>query len=63
MQYINIYTQQDRTLADGEAIRLFKPKSWTAWRNRIQQLRDVTTDVLALAGELRKGTIEKWFWA
>ena len=24
-----------------------------------QQLRDVTTDVLALAGELRKGTIER----
>jgi hypothetical protein len=26
---------------------------------QIQQLRNVTADVLALAGELRKGTIER----
>jgi hypothetical protein len=33
------------------------PESWTAWQN--QQLRGITADVLALASELRKGTIER----
>ena len=34
MQYINIYTQQ---IAAGgrQSHQPFKPKSWTAWRNRI----------------------------
>jgi len=34
--------------------------SWTAWTTRTDSfVRDITADVLALAGELRNGTIER----
>jgi hypothetical protein len=58
MQYINIYTQQIARW------RTAKPSAVQAseldrMEKQNQQLRDVTEDVLALAGELRKGTIER----
>jgi hypothetical protein len=58
MQYINIYTQQIvrwRTTKPSAV----QAKELDRMEKQNQQLRDVTTDVLALAGELRKGTIER----
>jgi len=58
MQYIDIYTRQIARW------RTAKPSAGQAkeldrMEKQNQQLRDVTTDVLALAGELRKGTIDR----
>jgi hypothetical protein len=58
MEFIAIYTQQisrwrDEKPSDSQTSTLDR----MATRN--QQLRDVTADVLALARELRKGTIER----
>jgi hypothetical protein len=58
MQYIDIYTRQIvrwRT-AKPSAVQA---KELDRMEKQNQQLRDVTTDVLALAGELRKGTIDR----
>jgi hypothetical protein len=35
------------------------PESWTAWTSRTNSFAVSPRDVLALAGELRKGTIER----
>lgn len=58
MQYIDIYTQQIARW------RTAKPSAIQAseldrMEKQNQQLRDVTADVLALARELREGTIER----
>ncbi len=58
MQYIDIYTRQIarwRT-ATPSAVQA---KELDRMEKQNQQLRDVTADVLALAGELRKGTIDR----
>jgi hypothetical protein len=58
MEFVDIYTQQISRWRDE------KPSAWQAraldqMATQNKQLRDVTADVLALAGELRKGTIER----
>jgi hypothetical protein len=58
MNYVDIYTQQISRW------RTEKPSASQAreldrMEERNQQLRDITADVLALASELRKGTIER----
>ena len=58
MQYINIYTQQIARWRTAKPSAV-QAKELDRMEKQNQQLRDVTTDVLALAGELRKGTIEK----
>ena len=59
MEFVDIYTQQIRRWRDRKTVGRPDAASWTAWTTQNQQLRDVTADVLALAGELRKGTIER----
>jgi hypothetical protein len=58
MQYINIYTQQIARWRTAKPSAV-QAKELDRMEKQNQQLRDVTTDVLALAGELRKGTIER----
>ena len=58
MQYINIYTQQIARWRTAKPSAV-QAKELDCMENQNQQLRDVTTDVLALVGELRKGTIER----
>ena len=58
MRYINIYTQQIARWRTAKPSAV-QAKELDCMENQNQQLRDVTTDVLALAGELRKGTIER----
>ncbi|EQD63820.1 hypothetical protein B1A_08951, partial [mine drainage metagenome] len=58
MNYVDIYTQQISRW------RTEKPSASQAreldrMEEQNQQLRDITADVLALASELRKGTIER----
>ena len=57
MQYIDIYTQQIARWRTAKPSAV-QAKELDRMEKQNQQLRDVTTDVLALAGELRKGTIE-----
>jgi len=58
MQYINIYTQQIARWRTAKPSAV-QAKELDRMEKQNQQLRDVTADVLALAGELRKGTIER----
>ena len=58
MQYIDIYTRQIARWRTAKPSAI-QAKELNRMENENQQLRDVTTDVLALAGELRKGTIER----
>jgi hypothetical protein len=58
MQYINIYTQQIARWQTAKPSAV-QAKELDRMEKQNQKLRDVTTDVLALAGELRKGTIER----
>ena len=58
MQYINIYTQQIARWRTAKPSAV-QAKELDRMEKQNQQLRDVTTDVLALAGELRKGTIDR----
>ena len=58
MQYINIYTQQIARWRTAKPSAV-QSKELDRMEKQNQQLRDVTTDVLALAGELRQGTIER----
>ena len=58
MEFVAIYAQQiDRWRNEKPSASQTRTLNWMAAQN--QQLRDVTGDVLALAGELRKGTIER----
>jgi hypothetical protein len=56
MQYIDIYTRQIARWRTAKPSAV-QAKELDRMEKQNQQLRDVTTDVLALAGELRKGTI------
>jgi hypothetical protein len=58
LQYINIYIQQIARWRTAKPSAV-QAKELDRMEKQNQQLRDVTTDVLALAGELRKGTIER----
>lgn len=58
MQYINIYTQQIARWRTAKPSAV-QAKELDRMEKQNQQLRDVTMDVLALAGELRQGTIER----
>jgi hypothetical protein len=58
MQYISIYTQQITRWRTAKPSAV-QAKELDRMDKQNQQLRDVTTAVLALAGELRKGTIER----
>jgi hypothetical protein len=58
MQYINIYTPQIARWRTAKPSAV-QAKELDRMEKQNQQLRDVTADVLALAGELRKGTIER----
>ena len=58
MRYINIYTQQIARWRTAKPSAI-QAKELNRMENENQQLRDVTTDILALAGELRKGTIDR----
>jgi hypothetical protein len=58
MQYIDIYTRQIARWRTAKPSAV-QAKELDRMEKQNQQLRDVTTDVLALAGELRKGTIER----
>ena len=58
MQYIDIYTQQIARWRTAKPSAV-QAKELDRMEKQNQQLRDVTADVLALAGELRKGTIER----
>lgn len=58
MEFVAIYAQQiDRWRNEKPSASQTRTLDRMAAQN--QQLRDVTGDVLALAGELRKGTIER----
>ena len=58
MDFVAIYTQQiDRWR--NEKPSAFQTRTLDRMAAQNQQLREVTADVLALAGELRKGTIER----
>jgi hypothetical protein len=58
MGYVEIYAQQIARWRTAKPSAI-QAKELNRMENENQQLRDVTTDVLALAGELRKGTIER----
>jgi hypothetical protein len=58
MQYIDIYTRQIARWRTAKPSSV-QAKELDRMEKQNQQLRDVTTDVLALAGELRKGTIDR----
>jgi hypothetical protein len=58
MQYIDIYTRQIARWRTAKPSAV-QAKELDRMEKQNQQLRDVTTDVLALAGELRKGTIDR----
>ena len=58
MEFVDIYTQQIsrwRTEKPSAA----QARELDRMETQNQQLREVTADVLALAGELRKGTIDR----
>lgn len=58
MEFVDIYTQQiSRWRTEKQSLSQTRDLDRMEMRN--QQLRGVTTDVLALARELRKGTIER----
>jgi hypothetical protein len=58
MEFVAIYAQQiDRWRNEKPSASQTRTLDRMAKQN--QQLREVTADVLALAGELRKGTIER----
>jgi hypothetical protein len=58
MQYIDIYTRQIARWRTAKPSAV-QAKELDRMEKQNQQLRDVTTYVLALAGELRKGTIDR----
>lgn len=58
MQYIDIYTRQIARWRTAKPSAV-QAKELDRMEKQNQQLWDVTTDVLALAGELRKGTIDR----
>ena len=58
MEFVDIYTQQiSRWRTEKQSLSQTRDLDRMEMRN--QQLREVTADVLALARELRKGTIER----
>src|SRR3954447_16955065 len=58
MDYVEIYTQQISRWRN-EKPSATQSRELDRMDEQNQQLRGVTVDVLALAGELRKGTIER----
>jgi hypothetical protein len=58
MEFVDIYTQQISRWRD-EKPSASQARALDQMATQNKQLRDVTADVLALAGELRKGTIER----
>jgi len=58
MEFVAIYTQQISRWRD-EMPSASQTRALDRMATQTQRLRDVTADVLALAGELRKGTIEQ----
>jgi hypothetical protein len=58
MEFVAIYTQQINRWR-GEKPSAAQTRALDRIATQNQQLRDVTADVLALAHELRKGTIER----
>jgi hypothetical protein len=58
MEFVDIYTQQISRWR-GEKPSASQARALDQMATQNKQLRDVTADVLALAGELRKGTIER----
>ena len=58
MNHVDIYTQQISRWRD-EMPSASQTRALDRMATQTQRLRDVTADVLALAGELRKGTIEQ----
>jgi hypothetical protein len=58
MDYVEIYAQQISRWRN-EKPSAAQARELDRMEKQNQQLRDVTTDVLALAAELRKGTIER----
>jgi hypothetical protein len=58
MNYVEIYTQQISRWRK-EKPTAAQARELDRMEKQNQQLRDVTTAVLALAGELRKGTIDR----
>ncbi len=58
MEFVDIYTQQISRWRD-EKPSASQARALDQMATQNKQLRDVTADVLALAGELRKGAIER----
>lgn len=58
MEFVTIYTQQISRWRD-EKPSASQIRTLDRMATQNQQLRDVTADILVLAGELRKGTIER----
>ncbi len=58
MEFVDIYTQQISLWRD-EKPSASQARALDQMATQNKQLRDVTADVLALAGELRKGAIER----
>ena len=58
MEFVGIYTEQINRWR-GEKPSASQKRTLDRMATQNQQLRDVTADVLALAGELRNGTIER----
>ncbi len=58
MEFVTIYTQQISRWRD-EKPSASQTRALDRMATQNQQLRDVTADVLTLARELRKGTIER----
>jgi hypothetical protein len=58
MEFVDIYTQQICRWRD-EKPSASQTRTLDRMATQNQRLRDVTADVLALAGELRNGTIER----
>jgi len=58
MEFVDIYTQQIRRWRNEKSSSA-QARELNRMDEQNQQLREVTADVLALAGELRKRTIER----
>ena len=58
LEYVDIYDPADQPLANRKAVGGSNTQTGPMEKQN-QQLRAVTMEVLALAGELRKGTIDR----
>ena len=59
MEFVDIYTQQISRWRTEKPSAVSGTRTGPHGRSRTSSFADVTADVLALAGELRKGTIER----